>query len=62
MDIMVDMRTSKKKAILHLNEIYNNLEEHLPRALTICHVFTGNDYNPAFFRKGKKHFVIKKNN
>ena len=22
--------------------------------MTICHIFTGNDYNPSFYRKGKK--------
>lgn len=33
------------------------------RSLAVCHIFTGNDFNPAFYRKGKKRpFAILKNN
>lgn len=39
------------------------LGEDLSCALAICHIFTGNDFNPAFYRRGKvKPFkTLKKN-
>lgn len=39
------------------------LEDQLCSSLAICHIFTGNDYNPAFFRTGKKRpfSILKKN-
>lgn len=36
----------------------------MARSLTIAHIFTGNDFNPAFSKKGKKRpfAILKKNN
>lgn len=53
-EVLIDLSTSKKKMHLNINEIYKNLGDNLARALTVCHIFTGNDYNPSFYRKGKK--------
>lgn len=48
---------------LSVNEIFAKLGEQLSCSLAVCHIFTGNDYNPAFYRKGKKRpFNILKNN
>lgn len=43
--------------------MYEKLGDQLSCSLAICHIFTGNDYNPAFFRKGKKRpfSILKKN-
>ncbi|XP_045502594.1 uncharacterized protein LOC123706337 [Colias croceus] len=48
---------------LNINEIYAKLGDQLSCSFAICHIFTGNDYNPAFFRKGKKRpfSIFKKN-
>lgn len=51
--IIIDLSTGKKKLYLNINEIHAKLGEQLSRSLAICHIFTG-DYNPAFYRKGKK--------
>lgn len=61
--ITVDLSTGKKKLYLDINEIHAKLGEQLSRSLAICHIFTGNDYNPAFYRKGKKRpfDILKKN-
>lgn len=53
-EIFVDCSTSKNKNILHINEIYKSAGAQFSLSLTICHIFTGNDYNPSFYRKGKK--------
>lgn len=52
--ITIDMTTKKKKEVLNINEIYKNVGEKLSHSLAICHVFTGNDFNPYFFEKEKK--------
>lgn len=52
--IVVDMSTSKKKEYFYINEIWEKVGEKLSIALAVCHIFTGNDYNPSFYRKGKK--------
>lgn len=54
-EVVVDMSTSKKQVFLKMNEIYQSFGDKLSRALAVCHIFTGNDYNPAFFKKGKKN-------
>lgn len=43
--------------------MYTKLGDQLSCSLVICHIFAGNDYNPAFFRKGKKRpfSILKKN-
>lgn len=62
-DIVVDMSSSKKKDYIKINEIYKKVGEQFSIALAVCHIFTGNDYNPSFYRKGKKRpFKIMKNN
>lgn len=62
-DIIFEMGTSKKKMYLDINKIHVGLGDLLARSLAVCHIFTGNDYNPSFFRKGKKMpFKILKNN
>ena len=62
-EIVIDLSSNKKKEILDINKIYEKLGEQLSIALAICHIFTGNDYNPSFYRKGKKRpFDILKNN
>lgn len=38
----------------YINEIYSNLAEKLSRALTVAQMFTANDFNPSFFKKGKR--------
>lgn len=53
-EIIVDMSTSKKPFFLNINEIHRNLGDEFCRSLAVCHIFTGNDYNPSFFNKGKK--------
>lgn len=52
--LIIDMSTSKKATYLNMNDIYDKMGESLCRALAVCHIFTGNDYNPSFFKKGKK--------
>lgn len=61
--ITVDLSTGKKKLYLNINAIHAKLGDQLSRSLAICHIFTGNDYNPAFYRKGKKRpfDILKKN-
>lgn len=62
-EIIIDMSSGKnKKKNLNINEIYGNIGEWLARALTVCHIFTGNDYNPSFFKKRRKrpfHILMK---
>ncbi|XP_050505694.1 uncharacterized protein LOC126883969 [Diabrotica virgifera virgifera] len=59
--ITVNMCSNKKREYLNMNKIYQGLGDKLARALTVCHIFTGNDFNPAFYRKGKKRpFAILK--
>lgn len=53
-EIIINLSTGKKKLYLNINEIFTKLGEQLSCSLAICHIFTGNDYNPAFYRKGKK--------
>ena len=60
----MNMGTNKNKKILNINNIYKNLDEHYCKTLTFCHIFTGNDYNPLFFKKGKKRplSILRKSN
>lgn len=39
---------------VNMSDIYEALGENLCNALPAFHTFTGCDFNPAFFRKGKK--------
>lgn len=52
-EVLIDMSTSKKEMHLKRNEIHKDLVENVYRALVICHIFTSNDYNLSFFKKGK---------
>lgn len=62
-EIVVNLSTSTKKLYLDINKIHGELGAELCLALAICHIFTGNDYNPSFYRKGKKRpfNILKKN-
>lgn len=61
--IKVCISVKNKKRYIDINAIYSNLKEDLSRAIAVFQIFTGNDFNPAFFRKGKKRpFTILKNN
>lgn len=62
--ITVNMCSNKKTEYLNINKIYEKIGDKLARALTICHIFTGNDFNPAFYKKGKKRpfSILKKSN
>ena len=53
-EVVVNLSTSTKKMYLDVNKIHKKLGDQLCSALAICHIFTGNDYNPSFYRKGKK--------
>lgn len=53
-NIICNMSSGIKKLYLNINEIHRSLGNRLARALPTCHIFTGNDFNPSFYRKGKK--------
>lgn len=53
-EIVIDMSSGTKKLHLDINKIHTELGDQFARALAVCHTFTGNDYNPSFYRKGKK--------
>lgn len=55
--IIINLSTSKI-IYLNINESYAKLGvQILSYSLAICHIFTGNDYNPVFFYKEKKETV-----
>lgn len=53
-EVVIDMSTRNKGLYLDINTIYNSLGPQISRSLAVCHIFTGNDFNPSFYRKGKK--------
>lgn len=56
-EVMINLSTSKKQLYLDINKIHQQLGDLLSRSLTVCHIFTGNYFNPSFFHKGKKSLV-----
>lgn len=52
--IWIESGVAGKKKYIDVCEIYNNYGELLCKALAGFHALTGCDYNPSFFRKGKK--------
>ncbi|CAH2096461.1 unnamed protein product [Euphydryas editha] len=53
-NIWIDCGVSNKRRIIDVNKLSNFLGDDLCKALPGFHAFTGCDYNPAFFRKGKQ--------
>lgn len=53
-EVIVDLSVGKKKQCLNINAIHKSLGDPMTKALAVCHIFTGNDFNPSFYRKGKK--------
>lgn len=56
-DIPIIMLANMKflKADVQITIDMTNVGEKLSHSLAICHVFTGNDFNPYFFEKEKKN-------
>ena len=42
------------KRVFDLSDVISEMDEDSQQALIGLHAFTGNDYSPAFFRKGTK--------
>lgn len=60
-EIIINLNINKKSILININEFFSNLGETLARSLAICHIFTGIDYNPAFYRRGENRpFAILK--
>lgn len=54
--------TGNHERVINITKIYEELGELLTKSLCGFHAFTGSDFNPAFFNKGKKRpFGILKN-
>ncbi|CAG9834603.1 unnamed protein product [Diabrotica balteata] len=55
--------TGNKERYIHITKIYKELGELLAKSLIGFHAFTGCDFNPAFFNKGKRRpFTLLKKN
>ncbi|KAJ0182027.1 hypothetical protein K1T71_002749 [Dendrolimus kikuchii] len=55
--------TGNNEKYIDITKIYRELGELLAESLIGFHAFTGCDFNPAFFNKGKKRpFTLLKNN
>ena len=52
------MCSGKKELYLYINKIFPNVGKKLAIVLAICHIFTGNDFNPLFYGKGKKEHSL----
>ena len=46
--------TGNNERFIDVTQIYEQLAESLAKSLIGFHAFTGCDFNPAFFNKGKK--------
>lgn len=53
--------TGNNERFIDITKIYEQFGELLSKSLAGFHVFTGCDYNPAFFNKGKKTLHLIKN-
>lgn len=53
--IWIEVGVSNAQRFINVTELYKSLGKNICKALPGFHAFTGCDYNPAFFRKGKKH-------
>lgn len=54
LNFSIEYGVSGKRTVIDVNEIYERLGESLCKALPGFHAFTGCDYNPSFFRRGKQ--------
>lgn len=52
--IYIECGVSRSRHIIDVNALHEHLGLDLCKALPGFHAFTGCDYNPAFFRKGKQ--------
>lgn len=62
LEIFLLFGVSKYLRLINVTEIYSELGERLCKALPGFHAFTGCDYNPSFFMKGKQrpYAILKK--
>jgi hypothetical protein len=52
--ICVEVGVGKNQSFIKVTKLHKALGTNLSAALPAFHAFTGCDFNPAFFRKGKK--------
>ena len=52
--IWIVTETATNRHFVDINNIYKKLGVDIRKALAGFHALTGYDYNPSFFRKGKK--------
>lgn len=52
--ICMEVGVGKAQRFINITQLYKSLGSNLSAALPAFHAFTGCDFNPAFFRKGKK--------
>lgn len=51
--VWIKLGTGNRERFLNVNQLYSALGKNVCRALPSFHAFSGCDYNPAFFKKGK---------
>lgn len=54
LQIWMHLGVGNHQRFINVTKLYNKLGEKLSKALPAFHAFTGCDFNPAFYRKGKK--------
>ncbi|XP_031788752.1 uncharacterized protein LOC116417817 [Nasonia vitripennis] len=52
--IWIEVGSGNRQRIIDVNKLYEELGNSLCNALPELHAFTGCDFNPAFYQKGKK--------
>lgn len=50
----MEVGVGKNQRFINVTQLHKALGTNLSAALPAFHAFTGCDFNPAFFRKGKK--------
>ena len=56
--IWIESGVSGTTNYIDVCKVYENFGELLCKALTGFHAITGCDYNPSFYRKGKRGLLI----